>query len=58
MAARFALSFSRDRSGATAIEYGLIVSLIFLVAVSAMTSFGTHATGVFNAAAAAINSAM
>jgi pilus assembly protein Flp/PilA len=36
---KFILSFKRDESGATAIEYGLIVGLIFLVVVSAMTSF-------------------
>jgi pilus assembly protein Flp/PilA len=44
-----------DARGATAIEYGLICSLVFLVAVSAMTAFGHNATGIFNTAAAAIN---
>jgi pilus assembly protein Flp/PilA len=33
-----------DRSGATAIEYGLIISLVFLAAVTAMSSFGTNVT--------------
>jgi pilus assembly protein Flp/PilA len=33
--------FAKDEGGATAIEYGLIVALIFLVALSAITSFGT-----------------
>jgi pilus assembly protein Flp/PilA len=58
MVARFALAFVRDEGGATAIEYGLIVSLIFLVVVSSMTAFGNRASGVFNTAANAINSAI
>jgi pilus assembly protein Flp/PilA len=58
LAARSALAFLRDERGATAIEYGLIVSLIFLVVVGSMTAFGNHATGVFIGAANAINSAM
>jgi pilus assembly protein Flp/PilA len=32
----------RDRSGATAIEYGLIAALIAVVIISAVTSIGTH----------------
>ncbi|MDR3512896.1 MAG: Flp family type IVb pilin [Caulobacteraceae bacterium] len=58
LAARSALSFWRDEAGATAIEYGLIVSLIFLVVVGSMTVFGQHATSVINGAANAINSAV
>ena len=57
LAARFALTFARDERGATSIEYGLIVSLIFLVAVSAMTAFGNRSTTIFNTALNAINSA-
>ncbi|MFN4288430.1 MAG: Flp family type IVb pilin [Brevundimonas sp.] len=57
-AARLVRRFARDRSGATAIEYGLIISLIFLVIVGAVTAFGNHATDVFNTAAEAIASAM
>jgi pilus assembly protein Flp/PilA len=48
----------RDRGGATAIEYGLVVSLIFLIVVGSMTAFGNHATNVIDNAAAAINSAV
>jgi pilus assembly protein Flp/PilA len=48
----------RDRSGATAIEYGLIISLIFLAVVGSMTAFGVHATNTFNTAANAINAAI
>jgi pilus assembly protein Flp/PilA len=52
------VAFARDERGATAIEYGLICSLIFLVIVGSVTAFGTKATGVFNGAANTINSAM
>jgi pilus assembly protein Flp/PilA len=58
MAARLALSFATDESGATAIEYGLIVSLIFLVIVAAVTNFSTKFTTVLNTAAATIGGAM
>jgi len=34
------LRFLRDESGATAIEYALILALIFVVCVSAIQSFG------------------
>jgi pilus assembly protein Flp/PilA len=58
MAARYSLrlvkGFWRDERGATAIEYGLIIALIFLVIVGAVTSFATNATTVINKAAAAI----
>lgn len=50
--------FFRDESGATAIEYGLIISLIFLAIVTALTAFGNHSSGVFNAAMNAIRAAM
>ncbi|ATQ44866.1 Flp family type IVb pilin [Caulobacter mirabilis] len=33
-------AFGRDESGATAIEYGLICALIFLVIVTSVTAFG------------------
>jgi pilus assembly protein Flp/PilA len=58
LAQGFALTFLRDERGATAIEYGLIISLIFLVVVTTMTAFGTKATGVINNAATAINGAV
>jgi len=42
VAARSALkAFAKDRSGATAIEYALIVSLIFLAIIGGVTAFGT-----------------
>ena len=48
----------QDRSGATSLEYGLIISLIFLVILTALTAFGDTSTGIFNGAMNAIRSAM
>ena len=39
--------FLRNESGATAIEYGLIASLIAVAAITAMTTVGTNLTGTF-----------
>jgi pilus assembly protein Flp/PilA len=36
------------KKGATAIEYGLIVSLIAIAAVSAMSNFGNRSQGMWN----------
>ena len=36
----FLMSFARDESGATAIEYGLIAALIAVVIVTAITTLG------------------
>ena len=41
--------FARDESGATAIEYGLIATLIALAAIAAMTTLGTKLTSTFTA---------
>jgi pilus assembly protein Flp/PilA len=46
--------FLSDESGATAIEYGLIISLIFLTIVTAVTAFGNQSSGIFNSAMNAI----
>jgi len=40
--------FARDESGATAIEYGLIASLIALVIIGAVGALGTKLQGTFN----------
>lgn len=40
--------FLRDDSGATAIEYGLIASLIAVAAITAMTAVGTSLTSTFS----------
>lgn len=47
-------AFLADRRGATAIEYGLICSLIFLVIVTAVNAFATNATGMFTHIASAV----
>ncbi len=36
-----------DESGATAIEYGLIVALIFLAIVASVTTFGSSTSGMY-----------
>jgi len=40
-------SFICDESGATAIEYGLIASLISVAAITAMTGLGTKLSNLF-----------
>lgn len=46
--------FVRDEEGVTAIEYGLIASLIAVVIITSVTSVGTALEAVFNAIAAAL----
>ena len=43
--------FLSDKSGATAIEYGLIASLIAVVIITAVSTVGTELTGTFNTVA-------
>jgi len=40
--------FAHEDSGATAIEYGLIASMIALVIISGVTAVGTKLTNTFN----------
>lgn len=54
---RLTRRFLKDDSGATAIEYALIVGLIFLVIVSAVSTFANKATGTFNKISAAVDAA-
>jgi len=42
--------FLADDSGATALEYGLIISLVFLVALAGITAFASAGSGTFNEA--------
>jgi len=56
--ARFALRLTADESGATAIEYGLIISLVFLAIVGAVTNFSSHFTAVLNTASNTIGGAL
>jgi len=43
--------FVADRSGVTAIEYGLIAGLIAVVIIAAVTTVGTSLSSKFNAVA-------
>ncbi|WP_367142896.1 Flp family type IVb pilin [Brevundimonas sp.] len=58
MMRRFLSRLRRDESGATAIEYGLILSLMFLVILGALQAFGATGSGIFNAAMDKLRSAM
>jgi pilus assembly protein Flp/PilA len=51
-------AFGSDESGATAIEYGLIAALIFLVIVTSVTAFGAKTTGVMQSVSDAIDAAI
>jgi pilus assembly protein Flp/PilA len=44
----FLKKFVRDESGATAIEYGLIASLIAVTIIVAVSAVGNKLTGTFN----------
>jgi len=44
----------RDDRGATAVEYGLMVSLIAVAIIAAVTLVGTNLTNIFNTVAGAI----
>lgn len=48
---RLLKAFAQDESGATAIEYGLIVALIAVIIVGAVTTLGTNISGAFDKAA-------
>ncbi len=49
-------SFFQDESGASAVEYGLLVSLIAVVIITAVTSLGTSVSSKFTQAADGIAS--
>jgi pilus assembly protein Flp/PilA len=44
--------FAKDESGATAIEYGLIASLIAVAIIAAVTTLGTKLTTTFGSVSA------
>ena len=48
------LRFAKDDTGVTAIEYGLIASLIAVVIITSVTLIGTNLTTKFNAIASAL----
>jgi pilus assembly protein Flp/PilA len=45
---QFLSRFSKDESGATAIEYGLIAALVAVVLVTALGAMGNKLSGTFN----------
>jgi len=45
---KFVARFLEDETGATAIEYGMMLSLVALVLIGAVTLFGTRLSGTFN----------
>ena len=51
----FIRRIARDRSGATAIEYALIASLIAIVIVTAVGAMATQIGALFNSVAAAFS---
>ena len=51
-------AFARDERGATAIEYAMIASLIFLVIVTSVTAFGNKTTGVIQYVSDTIDAAI
>lgn len=55
---RFISRFWRDEAGATALEYGIILALMFLVILSALTAFGGTGSGIFNGAMNTLKGAM
>lgn len=50
--------FLDDDRGATAIEYGLIAALVFLVAIVGITAFAGAGTGTFNTAMGKLSAAI
>lgn len=52
---RFLARLGRDANGATAVEYGLILALVFLAMLGGITSFGQSAIGVWNKVSNAVS---
>ena len=48
----------KSEDGATAIEYGLILALMFLVILGALQAFGATGSGIFNSAMDRLRAAM
>ena len=53
---KFVTRFMKDESGATAIEYGLIVALIAVVIITAVSTLGSNLNKSLTSAGAAIGS--
>jgi pilus assembly protein Flp/PilA len=54
---KFVTRFVKDESGATAIEYGLIVALIAVVIITAVTTIGKNLSTAFNSVATSTQAA-
>lgn len=50
--------FLTDDRGATALEYGLIIALVFLIALAGITAFAGAGTGTVNGAMGELTAAM
>jgi pilus assembly protein Flp/PilA len=50
-------NFLGDESGATAIEYGLIVALVSVAAIVALTSLGGSLSSIFNVISSTLSTA-
>ena len=51
-------SFAHSKSGATAIEYGLIAGLIFLAIVTSLNDYGNNMDVMYNKITVAIDNAI
>jgi pilus assembly protein Flp/PilA len=54
---KFVTRFLKDESGATAIEYGLIIALIAVIIVAAFATLGDSVEAAFGKAAGELNTA-
>ena len=52
------LSFAKDESGATAIEYGLIAALVSVAAIAALRGMGESLSNLFTAVSGELSSAV
>lgn len=52
---RLISGFLRDDSGATAIEYGLIVALVFLAVVTSVNTFASNTNDMYSEIVSALN---
>jgi pilus assembly protein Flp/PilA len=52
---KFVTRFVKDESGATAIEYGLIVALIAVVIITAVQTLGKNLSTAFNSVATTVS---
>jgi pilus assembly protein Flp/PilA len=46
---------AKTERGASAVEYGLLVALIAVIIIAAVTTLGSHLSGIFSKTAAAVS---